>query len=112
MRVFISWSGEQSKQFAEALREWVPQVIQAARPYFTPNDIEKGARWLADIASELEASDLGLLCLTRDSLNSDWLLFEAGALSKSLDKSRVCPILFGISDADLTGPLKQFQNTS
>jgi transposase-like protein len=39
-------------------------------------------------------------------------LFEAGALSKSIDKSHVCPILFGVSPADIEGPLKQFQLTS
>jgi hypothetical protein len=39
-------------------------------------------------------------------------MFEAGALSKSLDKSHVCPILFGVSATDIEGPLKQFQCTA
>ena len=30
--VFISWSGERSKWVAEAMREWLPIVLQAARP--------------------------------------------------------------------------------
>lgn len=54
---------------------------------------------------------MGILCVTRDNLHSDWILFEAGALSKSLQKSHVCPILFGIKNTDLAGPLKQFQTT-
>jgi Protein of unknown function (DUF4241) len=37
-----------------------------------------------------------------------WILFEAGALSKTLDKAYVCPYLFDISPADLAGPLIQF----
>jgi len=59
----------------------------------------------------LSNAQVGILCITRDNLHSDWVMFEAGALSKSLEKSHVCPILFGISNADLAGPLKQFQTT-
>ncbi len=36
-------------------------------------------------------------------------MFEAGALSKSIDKSLVIPLLFGISPAEMKGPLVQFQ---
>lgn len=111
MKVFISWSGTLSKQVAEALRDWLPNVLQIVNPYFTPSDIEKGTRWSIDIAKELESSQVGILCITRDNIHSDWILFEAGALSKSLDKSHVCPILFGITNTDLAGPLKQFQTT-
>jgi hypothetical protein len=39
------------------------------------------------------------------------MLFEAGALSKSLDKSKVCTVLFGIETTDLKGPLTIFQHT-
>ena len=111
MNVFISWSGENSKKFAEVLRNWLPAVLQLVKPYFTPSDIEKGARWNSEIAKELESAQVGILCVTRDNLHSDWIMFEAGALSKSLDKAHVCPVLFGIRNTDLSGPLKQFQTT-
>ncbi len=111
MKVFISWSGPVSKRLGEAIRDWLPGVIQLVEPYFTPSDIEKGGRWASDIAKELSNAEIGILCVTRDNIHSDWLLFEAGALSKSLEKSYVCPILFGINNADLAGPLKQFQTT-
>ena len=111
MKVFISWSGQHSEKLGEALRDWLPGVLQLVTPYFTPSDIEKGTRWSDDIAKELSESQIGILCITQDNIHSDWLLFEAGALSKSLEKSHVCPILFGITNTDLTGPLKQFQTT-
>ncbi len=111
MKIFISWSGSLSRQLGEAIRDWLPGVLQSTVPYFTPSDIEKGNRWSTDIAKELESSQIGILCVTRDNLHSDWILFEAGALSKSMDKSHVCPILFGITNTDLAGPLKQFQTT-
>lgn len=111
MKVFISWSGDNSKKLAEVLSSWLPAVLQAVKPYFTPSDIEKGARWNTEIAKELESSEAGILCMTRDNLHSDWLMFEAGALAKRLDKTFVCPVLFGIQNTDLAGPLKQFQTT-
>ena len=111
MKVFISWSGQHGRKLGEALRDWLPGVLQLVTPYFTPSDIEKGTRWSTDIAKELSESQVGILCITRDNIHNDWLLFEAGALSKSLEKSHVCPVLFGITNTDLAGPLKQFQTT-
>jgi hypothetical protein len=112
MKAFISWSGSQSKELGEAIRDWIPLVLQAVTPYFTPSDIEKGTRWSNDVSKELEASSVGILCITRENIRAPWILFEAGALSKSIDKSHVCPILFGVSPADIEGPLKQFQCTA
>lgn len=110
-KVFISWSGDLSRKLAEALRAWLPGTLQYVRPYFTPDDIEKGAKWNSEIAKELEGSNIGLICLTRDNTEKPWILFEAGALSKSFDKSRVCTVLFNLDPTDLKGPLTIFQTT-
>jgi len=109
MKVFISWSGERSRAIGECFRKWIPSVLQAAKPYFSPDDIQKGSRWSKDIAGELQASEVGLLIVTADNFSAPWLMFEAGALSKHLDTSRVCPILFDVNPSDITGPLTQFQ---
>lgn len=110
-KVFISWSGDLSRRLAEEVRLWLPGVLQFVRPYFTPNDIEKGTRWSTDIASELESSNAGIICLTKDNLNKPWILFEAGALSKNFGKSNVCTILFNLDSSDFSGPLTSFQAT-
>lgn len=110
-KVFISWSGELSKKLAEEVRLWLPGVLQFVKPYFTPNDIEKGTRWSTDIAGELESSNAGIICLTKDNITKPWILFEAGALSKNFGKANVCTILFNLDSADLTGPLTSFQAT-
>jgi hypothetical protein len=109
VRVFVSWSGERSKKIAEEFRVWLPGVIQAVKPYFTPDDIVKGSRWSNEIAQVLEESKIGIICLTQENLNAPWIMFEAGALSKNIDKSKVVPILFGVEPTDLEGPLVQFQ---
>jgi hypothetical protein len=73
MKVFISWSGARSKAIAEILRQWLPGVIQAVKPYYSPDDISKGARWSSEIGKELEAARVGLICLTRENLEAPWI---------------------------------------
>lgn len=110
-KVFISWGGELSKKLAEEIKNWLPSVLQFVKPYFTPDDIEKGARWESNIANELATSNVGIICLTKDNINRPWILFEAGALSKNFGKSNVCTILFNIESSQITGPLTSFQAT-
>lgn len=110
-KVFISWSGPLSQKLGEALRNWLPSALQFVKPYFSPEDIEKGAKWGSEIAKELETSNIGVICLTRDNTEKPWILFEAGALSKSLERSRVCTLLFDVDPSDVKGPLTSFQAT-
>jgi hypothetical protein len=110
-KVFISWGGQLSKNLANALRQWLPSALQFVKPYFSPDDIEKGAKWSSEIANELQASHIGIICLTRDNTERPWILFEAGALSKIIDKGKVCTLLFNVEPSDITGPLASFQST-
>lgn len=110
MKVFISWSGSKSHRVALIFREWLPSVIQSIEPYVSSEDIDKGARWSTDIAKELENSTFGILCVTKENINAPWLSFEAGALSKTMDKSFVTPFLFDIKRAEVNGPILQFQS--
>jgi len=111
MKVFISWSGSTSHRVALVLRDWLPSVIQVVSPYVSSEDIDKGTRWSTDIAGELHASSYGIICLTKDNLNAPWINFEAGALGKSVDKSRVSPFLLNLKRSEVSGPILQFQST-
>lgn len=110
MKIFISWSGNKSQEVARILKQWIPCVIQSVEPYFSSADIDKGARWSTDIAKELQDASFGILCVTKDNLSSSWLNFEAGALSKSIEQSKVCPFLVDLKPSDITdSPILQFQ---
>lgn len=109
--VFISWSGNTSKAVAEALRDWLPSVIQAINPWMSAEDIDKGSRWSTEISGKLKEAKIGVICLTLDNLSAPWILFEAGALSKTVEDTFVCPYLFQLEPADVKGPLAQFQLT-
>lgn len=110
MDIFLSWSGDRSRQVAEALRDWLPDVIQTLDPWIS-RDIEKGARWGHEIAEALSKSRFGIFCLTPENLGSAWLHFEAGAISK-LPQSAVCTLLLDLPNPGaIAPPLGSFQHT-
>jgi TIR domain len=113
INVFLSWSGESSKSAAQVLRGWLPTVIQSVHPYMSAEDIDKGERWSIDIARQLEETNFGIICMTPENISAPWVLFEAGALSKSMERSRVSPLLFSLNPSDFSkSPLLQFQLTT
>lgn len=109
MKVFISWSGERSEALAKALREWLPLVLHFVEPWLSQSDIQAGERWSLEVAKELETCNFGIICVTRDNLASPWILFEAGALAKSMQEGRVVPLLLDLDFKEISGPLAQFQ---
>lgn len=109
MKVFLSWSGPQSRVVAEALNDWLPRVIQVVRPFFSP-EIEKGARWSGELDEALEGTSFGIICLTPQNLKSTWIHYEAGALSKLRD-ARVWTFLLDLTPGDVGQPLGRFQHT-
>lgn len=112
MKVFISWSGDISHEVALILRDWLPLVIQAAKPFVSSEDIRSGYRWLHELSGTLEEYSTGIACLTPDNLDGRWINFEAGALSKSVKGSALMCLLIGLEPTDLRGPLSQFQLTA
>src|SRR5271157_5989439 len=111
MDVFISWSGKRSGAAAEALHDWLPQIINALKPWLSAADIDKGARWGSETAIKLKDAKAGIICLTPSNVHSEWILFETGALSKTIENTYVCPLLIGLEPADVKPPLAQFQAT-
>ena len=111
MEVFITWSGPRSKVVAEALRDWLPLMIQRLKPWISLDDIDKGARWRNEISQHLAAAEVGIVVLTPDNLTAPWLLFEAGAVSKNEDRALVYTYLVGLNPSQVAEPLGQFQAT-
>lgn len=108
MKVFISWSGERSQVVAQALRKWLQYVLHYVQPWVSETDIAAGERWAQSVAKELEACHFGIICVTPENVGSPWILFEAGALAKSM-QGRVTPLLYDLEFTDVGGPLSQFQ---
>jgi len=110
LKVFITWSGAKSKEVALALREWIPDVLNNAKAWMSEVDIGAGERWSAAVATELESTRCGIICLSKSNLHQPWILFETGALAKSLADTYVAPYLIDLEPSDIPqGPLAQFQ---
>jgi TIR domain len=111
MKVFLSWSDQTSNKVASALSDWLPYVIQAVEPFFSSENIEKGDRWNDEVMKQLNETSYGLICVTRHNIDTAWMNFEAGAISKAIGRVNVSPFLFHVACSQFAGPLQQFQFT-
>lgn len=111
MKVFISWSGDRSREIGELLDWWLQCVIQVVEPWMSSKDIDRGSLWFSELNDQLKDTTIGILCLTQANKEKPWILFEAGALAKGLSSNRVCTFLIDLSSTDISGPLAQFNHT-
>ncbi|MER9687238.1 hypothetical protein [Mesorhizobium sp. M0139] len=110
MKIFASWSGNQSRLVAQALKAWLPNVLQAADVFMSSHDIASGDRGLNALQSNLSERGFGIVVLTETNFKAPWVLFEAGALSNTLP-GRVAPLLCDMPELALVqSPLNQFQH--
>ncbi len=122
IETFFCWSGDRSCKLAGLLKDYLAQFIPGlASPdgsnLFISKDIPKGTRWFDEVEGRLEKADAGIVCVTREGLQSGWIHFEAGALARSIRKKRakgamLFIYLLGVRMDELTGPLAEFQATS
>jgi hypothetical protein len=109
VKVFLSWSGTKSRAVAIAFRDWLPGVINSVEPFVSAKDIDPGVRWQAEVADQLKDTSYGIICVTRDNQSARWLNFEAGALAKAVESSRVVPLAVDLKPSDIEPPLGHFQ---
>lgn len=113
MKVFLSWSGKESKALAALLREWLKTPLHFVKPWMSSEDISAGQPWGPNMADQLKDSFYCIVCVTPGVQSSRWVNFEAGAIWKSFGNTRVSPLLLGVSQEDLNGgPLSMFQCVS
>lgn len=110
MKIFLSWSGERSRSVATIFADWIRCVLQAADPWISSRDIDRGAVWFSEIGDQLNGVSMGIVFLTNENKQRPWILFESGALYKGLD-TRVCTMLVDLQPADVQAPLGQFNHT-
>ena len=117
MKLFISWSGDRSKNIAKIMKEWIESIFPSGIKIWLSTQSESirpGALLTPQIIEGLRTSEIGIFCFTTDNTNSLWMMFEAGAICKQ-DTSNVegiYTILFEgtVEDLERT-PLKSFYHT-
>lgn len=109
MKVFVSWSGTRSRLIARELSAWLKDVFQGIETWMSEADIKAGARWADKLSEELQRSNFAVMCLTPENMGSPWMLFEAGAISRSVEHGGVVPYCYQLGIAEVAFPLSQFQ---
>lgn len=119
MKIFISWAGEKGRNLANALSISLKKCKQF-EPFVSHGGIDAGEEWYKRLIEELETAEFGVVCLTKESLLSNWVHFEAALLmgrwrTKSDSTSnlnfqhRLVPLLFDIRRGEVKGPLSHLQ---
>ena len=107
-KIFISWSGKNSKKIAIELKEILENKIFVStdlKCFVSTVDIAFGDDWWNKINRELKKCKQGILCVTKENIKAPWIFFEAGALV-ARDVPTI-PLLFNCNINALEGsPIK------
>nr|WP_320022749.1 hypothetical protein [uncultured Draconibacterium sp.] len=108
--IFISWSKLTSKKIAEELLLFLRKFFCDPNTEFfhSERNIEAGDRPFRMLDDVLAKCNFGILVLTERNFKSEWLMFEAGALSKNVEYARVISINF--NRKEIESPINNFQN--
>jgi len=82
-KIFITWSGTNSKKIAKELKYVFENHIfngTGLNCFVSDVDIASGTDWFAKIKSELLSCKLCIICVTKENLKAPWIYFEAGAM--------------------------------
>ena len=99
MNVYIGWSGDTGRKLAEILKRWLGAILPEIH-FVTNDEIESVSDFLSALRALrnlLATADYGILCLTKESLDSTWLAYEAGMLAQREPPVPVISFLFGVN---------------
>jgi hypothetical protein len=75
----------------------------------SPNGgMQVGEQWYERIQSELKGTQHTIILLTRNSINSNWVLFEAG-FAAATGSGRIIPLSIGLPIKEIGLPLSAYQ---
>lgn len=108
LQIFVCWSGENNRDAAESVKEFLEKVFDPAVRVTYSEDIPVGDMWLPRLLRILQQCDIGFLCINSRNANSPWLHFEAGAIASALGEKQVIPLYFDIDPNQLNDPFRAF----
>lgn len=107
--VFISWSGKRNKELARLFVLYGKDLLTNVSFYFSSDEIKGGEKQRQNIESGLNNTNFGIVFLTSTNLSSKWIYFEAGAISRTLEKHRIIPLLYDIDIEKIGEPFSAYQ---
>mgnify|MGYP000004652671 CR=1 FL=1 len=115
LTIFISWSRNPAKDIADKLQILLDKIFPNPDIEFFlsssgKNEIVAGEDFRNKLDNNLMDSNFGILILTKNNFERPWMMFEAGALSKGDNKSRIIPLFFDRDNRKIESPIEKFQN--
>jgi TIR domain len=107
MKVFVSWSGERGRYFADAVCRLLTSAGGAPplEPWMS-TQIRQGRLWASELLAQLAECRACIVCVTADTVASHWLGFEAGAvLGAGAEVARVVCLGLDLDPGMLDGHL-------
>ena len=115
--VFVSWSGGQSQEFAEEIKNLLYEVfsIEKSEIFISKTNMAGSKGWLEEIRQNASASKIEIVCITEDNYEKPWIHYELGICSfleqnhqeKNANKNnggyhkRIIPFLINITIKDI-----------
>ncbi len=106
--IFISHSSKDS-DYALILEEYILSTFEDVETFVSsnPNAIPSGEDWVQKVLSQLDRSELLIIVLSNNALESNWVFFELGYTWKNLGAERIHYLLY--PGVDPPSPLSQNQ---
>lgn len=105
-KIFISWSAEKSFVYADTISKIIQEVFGNNVKVFVSYNMRTGTMWYSELKQRLSTTDLGILILTEENINSQWQMFEAGAIFQT---APLFPVLFGRDLEEIESPISKMQ---
>lgn len=93
--IFISWSGDDSKEIALALKDVLEQKVFVGNSlscFVSDQNISSGTEWWNTVKTSLKVCKVGIICVTKGNSMAPWVHYEAGAMVAH--NIPVIPLLF------------------
>ena len=106
--IFISHSSK-DKHYALILEDYIGSAFEDVETFVSsnPNSIPSGEDWVQKVLSQLDRSELLIIVLSNNALESNWVFFELGYTWKNLGDERIHYLLY--PGVDPPSPLSQNQ---
>lgn len=82
--IFISYSGAFGQWFAKKMKEMLCTIYGiGSEQIFVASDNLHGSEWVKRIQEHANSCKIGVSCLTEETYNNEWILFELGAMNSA-----------------------------
>jgi len=112
MEIFIGWSGKYSKSMAIFLKQWLEDLFQGSIVFNVCSNEKPGRIWWNDLEDMLKLAKGAILCLTQESVSSNWLEWEASQIYAKKIGFIIPYCLDDISLKEVSSPIRQFHMLS